>query len=366
MSDTIISTSFCGGNADITIINEREIKIQPDLRGTTIQWFYWAFSAEVKEACTLTFHVPYLGYFGAAVSHDLMNWEWTNTANEDRSAFTYTFNENEGRVYFAHDMLYHPSQFHHFCEKNGLRINTLCIDRFGTPVPYVQLGGGEKHILLTARHHCCESTGNYVMEGMLQEYIDNPEPELTITAVPFVDADGVVNGDQGKERSPHDHNRDYLEGIYPAVREIKKYSLSQKGNLLCVFDLHSPWHIGGKNDKVLIVRNSCERYDDYVHYGELFEENMTTGAFQYKTVNDVNPGEEWNVYNEPVQCATWHEKLPGVLLSNTLETPYFGEAGNVVSQNSLREMGRCHMRAVLKFLKEKKQLHSYVPKKLDK
>lgn len=356
MKDTYISTAFCGGNANVNMLDNGEICIEPDLRGTTIPWFYWAFSVRREKAGSVVFHVPYIGYFGAAVSYDLVHWEWTNTANEDRTTFTYTFTGKEGTVYFAHDMLYHPSQFHYFCEKNDLHVKNLCADRNGTPVPYIQVGSGEKHILLTARHHCCEATGDYVMEGMVQEFLDNPVPELTITAVPFMDADGVVNGDQGKERSPHDHNRDYIEEIYCAVREVKKYSLAQDGNLLCAFDLHSPWHIGGRNDKVFIVRNAPSRQADYVRFGELFEQSMVPGALQYKTENDIDPGVEWNINHGPVQCAAWHEKLPGILLSNTLETTYFGEKGNEVSQDKLRMLGRCYMRAVLAFLKEKKAI----------
>ena len=35
--------------------------------------------------------------------------------------------------------------------------------------------------------------------------------EFKILCVPFVDFDGVVDGDQGKGRNSHDHNRDYCE-----------------------------------------------------------------------------------------------------------------------------------------------------------
>jgi hypothetical protein len=58
-------------------------------------------------------------------------------------------------------------------------------------------------------------------------------------AVPFVDKDGVEEGDQGKNRKPHDHNRDYgEESIYPEVRAIKE--LDRSANFVCALDFHCP------------------------------------------------------------------------------------------------------------------------------
>ncbi|MHB1153504.1 MAG: M14-type cytosolic carboxypeptidase [Eubacteriales bacterium] len=350
-----ITTDFCGGNAHILEKSETEVLFLPELRDTEGDWFYWAFCAEGAQGRTVTFRLDgksWLGYFGPAVSRDLLHWQWSDSVSDDHMSFTYTFAADEDRVYFAHDMLYHPSQFTLFCERSGLHPSILCADRRLTPVPYVTVGSGEYHMLLTARHHCCESTGNYVMEGILSELLEYPMEHFTVTAVPFVDADGVVRGDQGKNRRPHDHNRDYMEAIYPAVRAVRERSLGCEGKLLCVFDLHSPWHIGGRNDKVFIVRNASQR-EDLLTLGRLFEAEMTPGALQYRTINDIEPGEEWNVIGEPLQCAAWHQRLPGVLLSATLETAYFGERGNVVTQDNMRETGRCWLRAVKKFLQLK-------------
>lgn len=350
-----ITTDFCGGNTHIIQANEEEVLFLPELRDTGGDWFYWAFCVGGAGGKTVTFRIDgkkWLGYFGPAVSCDLVHWTWLGSVSPDHMSFTYTF-ADDGKVYFAHDMLYHPSRFYYFCERNGLHPSVLCADRFGTPVPYVTVGSGEYHILLTARHHCCEATGNYVMEGMLSELLDHPMDNFTVTAVPFVDADGVVRGDQGKNRRPHDHNRDYMEAIYPAVGAIRERSLTLGGKLLCALDLHSPWHISGRNDKVFVVRNSPERTEDYVMLGSLFEEEMTPGALQYRTANDIKPGEEWNVIGEPLSCAAWHAGLDGMLLSCTLETCYYGEHGNAVTQDNMHETGRCFMRAVKEFLRRK-------------
>jgi murein tripeptide amidase MpaA len=38
--------------------------------------------------------------------------------------------------------------------------------------------------------------------------------------VPPVDKDGVEDGDQGKNRKPYDHNRDYLQRIHREIQAI--------------------------------------------------------------------------------------------------------------------------------------------------
>ena len=48
--------------------------------------------------------------------------------------------------------------------------------------------------------------------------LQNPIPNYLVYVIPFVDIDGVENGDQGKQ-APHDHNRDYINSpIYPETK----------------------------------------------------------------------------------------------------------------------------------------------------
>ncbi len=346
-----INTNFCGGNAIITSVKDNTVVFTRDLRDTEGDWFYWAF--EVKDAAgkTLNFVMEqnYVGYFGAAVSHDLYHWEWTNTATAANS-FTYTFGENEDDVFFAHDMLYHPSRFHKFAELRGIRVKHLCDDNKGTPIPYAVIGEGKRNILLAARHHACEATGDYIMEGIIDEYLKNPIPDTRVTAVPFVDADGVVAGDQGKYRKPHDHDFDYPETIYNGVKAIKR--IADAGDLFAAFDLHSPWHAYGRNDKIFFIREDPDKVEDMKIIGKLFEEEVNPESLKYSMENDINPEEEWNT--------EWHRTMrgycgtkPGVELAFGIETTYFGEEGNVVSQNKLVETGRCFYRALCKYLKLK-------------
>ena len=64
--------------------------------------------------------------------------------------------------------------------------------------------------------------------------------------VPFVDKDGVEDGDQGKNRRPHDHNRDYKLRIYPEVRAItERLPAWSDSKPLFFLDMHCPWLRGG-------------------------------------------------------------------------------------------------------------------------
>ena len=353
-----VTTDFCGGNAVIHSVTEDTVVFEPDLRDTEGPWFYWAFCVRGAQGKTVRFTQPnsrWVGYFGAAVSHDLYHWAWSNTAENNYADFTYHFGEDEDCVYFAHNMLYHPSRFHRLCERLGVSVNIPVMDRMGTPIPAAVLGDGANHILLTARHHCCEATGDYIMEGIMEEFAVNPIPGCRITAIPFVDADGVVHGDQGKNRRPHDHNRDYADDLYPGVRYVKE--LVGKGDVVCAFDLHSPWHFGGSNDKLFIVHNSnAHLTDEFIRFGQILEDEMAKDpiAMRYDMKNDMPIGVSWNQGSSiNKSCGAWCGSQVGVKIAFSFETTYFGEDGNIVSQERLVHSGRCFCRAIARYLKEK-------------
>lgn len=49
----------------------------------------------------------------------------------------------------------------------------------------MRFGDGNRSIILTARHHACESTGSYVLEGVLDDLIDNPIEGFKYYACPL-------------------------------------------------------------------------------------------------------------------------------------------------------------------------------------
>ena len=100
-------------------------------------------------------------------------------------------------------------------------------------------------ILVTARHHAAESMASYVLEGFLAAAMSDTSEgrefrkKYVLYGVPLVDKDGVEDGDQGENRKPHDHNRDYGEAsIYPEVQAIK--DLDRKHDFQYALDFHCP------------------------------------------------------------------------------------------------------------------------------
>lgn len=345
----LIHKNFVGGNICIQKRDIHNFYLNSELRDSAEEWFYWAFCVENAAEQSITFHFPAirLGYFGPAVSHDLKEWKWLGKG-DDENAFTYTFERNENKVYFAHSMLYHPDRFYGFANKNGLKILELCKSPKGRSVPYIMFGEGKRVILLTARHHCCESSGSYVLEGVLEGFLKRAVPDTRVICIPFVDFDGVVDGDQGKLRLPHDHNRDYIpnaESIYPEVKAIRKIA---DGGILYGFDFHSPWHFHAQNDTVFIIQKEKSKSSEYAKFGSIFENSITESALQYKKSNDIPPGEDWN--SPKTDCfSVYMNGIAKAKLAFTLETTYFGTAENIFTQENSVELGRCFADAVRKY-----------------
>lgn len=345
-----IHSDFTGGNICVERIEANEVWVRNELRDTAGDWFYWAMCVEGAQGQTITVHLDkkWIGYYGPAVSRDLIHWKWLGSPDESQAGdcFTYTFGPEENRTYFAHDMLYHPSHLDAFLKRAGLEKQTLCLSEAGREVPFVAFGSGEKTVLLTARHHACESTGSYVLEGVLEELYREPIEGLRFIAVPFVDYDGVVDGDQGKSRKPWDHNRDYApekESLYASVRAIRR--LVGDNRLLYAFDFHSPWHVGERNDRVYIPQKHFSALKQTTRFANLLEKSITPESLPYHASDLFRPGEDWNQIGTP-GFSTYMYDTAGAELSFTLETPYFQATQVPYDVEKARELGRCFARAL--------------------
>lgn len=342
-----IHQNFVGGNIRVKEMSGNTVVLENELRDTEGDWFYWAFCVEGAQGRTLTFEMQCnrLGYWGPAVSHDLMEWSWLESCDGD--SFTYSFGKDESKVYFAHNMLYHPARFYALCDSLNLKTTELCKSRKERSVPCLHIGNGKKSIIFTSRHHACESTGNYVLEGVISELAHSPIENTRILVVPFVDYDGVVDGDQGKSRVPHDHNRDYIDSpIYPEVRSIRNHMNTYSCHY--GFDLHSPWHKGGVNDKIFVVRNLKEKEEEFDLFSSAFESEIVEKSMSYSKENDYPPCTNWNQPSTGFGYTT--NTRPDCKIAFTLESTYFGTQDNKTSGERLVELGKCFARAVKKFV----------------
>lgn len=272
-----IRTDYPGGNVLVVKDEGRVVSLAPDLRGGPA-WFYWNFEAQAKVAGPVTFEfpkAPLIGSRGPAISDDDgQSWRWLgadaveyappagiDAPKDRRDRFTYTFQKAGQKVRFAVAIPYLQSNLRAFLDRHKdnahLKRTVLTKSRLGKrEVDLLQIGKpgpGVRAVLMTARHHACESMASYVLEGIMQEALsDSPFGEdfrkkYVLYVVPIVDVDGVEEGDQGKNRLPRDYNRSYgEEGMYPEIQAITE--LAELRKIQLSLDIHCPYLRGDIHD----------------------------------------------------------------------------------------------------------------------
>jgi hypothetical protein len=228
-ADVTINTSFPGGNVLVKNHTANTVEIAPDLRGGK-PWFYWYFEAAASQPgrATFVFAKPgAIGVRGPAISHDDgKTWQWMGAARvvavraegadekaPPQETFAYDFTKAGERVRFSVGIPYVQSNLDAFLAEHTrnshLTKSVLTTSLKGRAVEFLQIGepGPRKlAILLTARHHACEALASYVLEGFLREALgasvaaEQFRERYVLYVVPFVDKDGVEEGDQGKNR----------------------------------------------------------------------------------------------------------------------------------------------------------------------
>jgi hypothetical protein len=361
MKNFTVSDKFEGGNILVEKIEGNDVYLKPDYRDSD-PWFYWAFKIEGAQGQKLNFfverpivgrfgHQATVGYFGSAVSHDLKTWKWLYPENpvtemDELYHFTYQFGEDETCVYFGHHYLYNLVNFD-FDQKDGVDRKELCKDLDGTSCPYITFGKGDKVILLTARHHACESSASYILHGVIKELLENPIDGYKVICVPFVDVRGVVKGDQGKGRKPHDHNRDYSDTekpIYPTVEAIKQ--IVKENHIRYSFDFHDPMSAG--SDKICIVNHGGHWEQEDERLSELYANLSAEYDGAFKHIN----GSITRIGITPGMFSTYVGADERVRYGTTIEAPYYGCPENMMTEESYKKSGRAFANAIKQLIKE--------------
>ena len=341
-----IHADFECGNIRFIKQDGNEIFLTNEMRGTKRDSaYYWAFCVEGAAGETLNFHLDreWVGPYGAAISHDLINWHWTESSI-DGASFSYTFGADENCVYFAHDLLYTPSRLTSILNELGLTPFAVCKTLRGREVPAFKIGTGSKNVILSARHHACESSGSYVLEGMIREYLENPIENTSLFVVPIVDFDGVTEGEHGKDRDPHDHNRDYIEeNIYPEVGAIIDYAKDKE--ITYAVDFHAPSHRIGRSNRVYVVRKFPHFEERFDNFGRLLEARCGGDAMTYDMQYDVHPNVGWNKDATPT-FSTYFNIRTDCKLALTLEVTHYGTDDNKVTAERLINTGKAFCRAL--------------------
>lgn len=238
-------------------------------------------------------------------------------------------------MYFAHCMLYTTDHFASFVDKYGIEVKEFCKSRSGASVPCITLGEGEISVILTARHHACENPGSYTLEGIVEQLLKEPIPNTRVLIVPFMDYDGVVAGDQGKFRQPHDYNRDYVDGsIYPEVIALKEYV--EKYGCHYGFDFHAPGNKRNEFDYVYFMNNF--KVAAISEMASMLESNNTHDGVQYYKRWNC-PASSYDTNRERPHFHGYMNYRPENVLATTVEITYAGTPQNKISQNGLRLFG---------------------------
>jgi len=362
-----ITADFPGGNVVVLKNEGNAVHVAPDLRGGK-PWFYWYFQAEAKQPGRVSFVFPKIvagfkdgaiGKQGPAVSLDLgKTWEWMGTGNVAGNSFYYGFTKKNQKVRFAVTMPYLQSDLDAFLKKNSsnpyLAKSVLTRSRKGRDVELLQIGKsgpGVKAMLLTCRHHACETMASYVFEGFLKAAMSDTRAgtefrkKYVLYAVPFVDKDGVEDGDQGKGRRPHDHNRDYGEGsIYPEVKAIKKLGASK--NIKFALDLHCPTLVMGDHQVMYFAGPKDVPKNNYANV-------KTLAGLMRKELPPGSPYGPLVWLRKARGPAVWtmnsgyFARRKGTIMAATLEIP-FAPPGKKMDAMSVRKYGECMLAAWVK------------------
>jgi hypothetical protein len=352
-----INTAFSGGNAKVTAASGSTVHLEPDLRGGR-PWFYWCFEATSTTAGKVSFVFPEkvagfkngaIGFQGPAISTDQgKSWKWMGTDRVEGNSFFYEFAKANERVRFAVTIPYLQTDLESFLKKNSsnrhLKTSVLTKSRNGRDVELLQIGTpsrDRKAVLVTGRHHAAETIASYVLEGFLQEAMSESElakefrEKYVLYAVPFVDKDGVEEGDQGKNRRPHDHNRDYGdESIYPEIRAIKE--MDKEHDFRLALDFHCPTLVMNDHQVMYFVgpkEHPAYNFQNVSEFAGWIKKGLPKSA-------PVGP----YVWLKPVTKPTpmnshYFGFKPGTIMAATLEIP-FAPSGKATDPANCRKYGQ--------------------------
>lgn len=381
-----IRSDYPGGNIKVVRIDESAnvIELRPDLRNTRGLYFHWDFTLSGAAGRTFRFQFPkgnfaYLPTLGPAVSSDGgATWRWLNadgTRHPSKDSFAYTFGPDEHTTRFAVSIPYTQKNWDaasvRWRGKPGVRFDVLCPSQGGkrqTELLRIASRGKEPQWLFAfaARHHACETTASPVLEGIVDEILSgSPEGDwirdnADCVFVPFMDKDGVEDGEQGKKRRPHDHNQDYFMGRYTSVRALKELLVREShGKRIVYFDLHSP-HVrsGAKDpeqDSVFMFSSPNPLQNARIDvFRRHWTETSKGGRLVYDGKNDIKvkadrdaaAARAWDFCEPKISTSRrWVGALPNCWASICCEFGY-SLCGGVYSQDGGRELGRNLLKAV--------------------
>ncbi len=362
-----ISSNFPGGNVQLVRSEAGQVYFTPDLRGDR-PWFYWYFEATADKPGRVQFHVgaehntPRLAVNGPAVSEDGgKSWRWLGLEattidpktmkSAENVSFHYDFTPGQLTARFAVTIPYTQDHLEIFLKrhekKHLLQRSVLTKSKGGRDVVLLRIGhseGNRKAVLLTARSHASETMASFALEGMMEEALSDSAISKELLSryvfyiVPFIDTDGVAKGDQGKNRLPHDHNRDYgPNNIYPEITAIQK--LAADKNVVVALDIHCPLLAGDIHEAFYWAGPKTPQTDRNLKEFNFWIAQEIPQATRAPLILTKKPE------REPSMFSNYFGLQPSIELGMTLEVPY--SQNNGLDQAMMTAYGKGLLRALL-------------------
>lgn len=359
-----ITDRIPAGNILVESVSASDALIRQDLRDTEGDWFWWCFEAHAAGEVRFRFTgSDVIGTRGPAVSTDGgLNWRWLGRGAVEGKSFVYRFDPRRPAARFGFAIPYTERDLARFLNgRRGIRTEALCQTNRGRTAERLRFGAaspGAVKVLLTARHHCCECIASYALEGIIEAALDDRwlRANVAFAAIPFVDKDGVEDGDQGKNRRPRDHNRDYDgDSVHPTVRAIRQWVPAWgAGSLAFALDLHCPWIRGEHNEDIYFPGGEEPRnWREISQFARLLEK-LNKGPLPYSTKNNIPFGTAWNTaanYKQGMSFARWAAGIKGIRAAGTIEIPY-ANCGDVdVTPAAARALGHALAAALREYLR---------------
>lgn len=363
-----VDADYPGGNIVVESTGDSEVALRQDDRDTEGGWFYWNFRLVGAAGREVTFKFmagDVVGPLGPAMSLDRgLSWQWlgAEALTQGFPGFKLRIPATE-EVRFAAIIPYVQSDLDRFLERHAgnksLKVTLLAESEERRKIELIVIkedSVSAPSLLFTCRHHACEAMASFVVEGIMETAL-GPEGAVLrkagLAIVPFMDKDGVEKGDQGKNRRPYDHNRDYGPvSRYASVKALRSMVAGwPEGSLTVALDLHGPMLKGYSDCNHLHFAQPSDAgiRDRLKQFSERLESSQQ-GPLKF--VSELPPSDphEYDAYLAGLGgpssphwgplFTVWAESLPGMRLAATLETPYALCGETTVTPDRARAFGR--------------------------
>lgn len=363
-----VDADFPGGNIEVVKISNDTVWLKPDLTETNGEWFYWNFRIRNISNKKITFSFmqkEVFSLYGPAYSiNNDQTWKWYGENRVMDNCFDFSFSESDTIAYFATSFPYTEKNLYQFFvkleDKDKIFIDTLCTSPEGRKIEKIiipSLKETKAKVLFTARHHACEMMPNYIIEGIIEallhdEYVQKLREHTEVIIIPFMDKDGVENGEQGKNRIPRDHNRDYNGiSVHNSTNALRTQVESiGEGKLKFALDLHCPMLAGPGNEISFLLGNAEPEIEkNQILFSKMLEDQSSSGDCRYYHNSFVYYNTAWNkpgTFSQGMPFRKWASGIEGIQFVSTLEFPYANISGMPVSKDGVRKFGKAIARSV--------------------